>query len=152
MDFLSLSSTTISKQEILFYSAEINDFLKDVRHTCDNINNNNHTDMRYLSKFKLLHDIIKLYNNPKIVNILKYIDESDVMDTDDDDDDLTYFNNILDMNNSTTSESECDTISEDDKLQDIYTNMIDREYDNIQINSILRQNINITRIDPCSFE
>jgi hypothetical protein len=147
MDFLSLTDISLGDSEVKSITENIKRFLIDIQHIVNNVNQNSTVDTEYLDKFKLIQDIINLYNNPKIDDILSNIKEQNEMN---------IWN--MDINVSETSNDENNISSEneissenDDNLQDIYLNMIDREYENIQNNSVLKQNIDVIRKDSVSF-
>lgn len=147
MNFLSLTDEPLEDIEVKSITANIKRFLIDIQHIVNIVNQNSTVDTEYLNKFKLIQDIINLYNNPKIDDILSNIKEQNEMSIWDMDDNISETSND---ENNISSENEFSSENEDD-FQDIYLAMLDREYDNIQENSVLKQNINITRKDSVSF-
>ena len=95
--------------------------------------------------------MVKLYNESKLVDILKEHSDNNDMDL------CNEEFNIWNMESPTSDdESSSDNdnriyIDDNDEYQDIYLEMLNKEYNNIDNNSILKQCISITRDDNVSY-
>ena len=148
MNFLSLTDNKLDKSEIDIYSETIEQFIIDTQHIITNVRDNKNTNPVYLNKFKTIYDIVSVYNDSKITDILQEYKDNNEM-------------NIWNMAmNSSTSESDensesdnvtSESLLEEDKFHEIYLEMINSEYNNINKNSVLKQYINIIRNDNVCF-
>ena len=148
MNFLSLTDNKLDKSEIDTYSETIERFIIDIQHIITNVRDNKNMKPVYLDKFKTICDIVSVYNDSKITDILHEYKENNEM-------------NIWNMMvNSSTSESDeksdsdnvmSDSESKEDEFHEIYIEMIDSEYNKINKNSVLKQYINVIRVDNVFF-
>lgn len=152
MDFLSLKDTPLEENEVIDITDEIDRFILDMQHIVNIFKNNKDNIPQYLDKFKLIHDVIGLYNSSEIKDILTNIRDISEIDICNDEFNRNIMNNNTSSDISNNEDSDRESSSDqDDDFQDIYLAMIDREYENIQTNSVLKKYINIIRKDSVSF-
>lgn len=152
MDNKLLSFSTISLSELksdkIIHGIE--KFIDDIQQLTMCIKTDKNLTPHCIEKFKLLFDIINLYNdNDKILDILKNMKRNGIFDNYDDNSKSTVSSLSTD-DSASDSESGSD-LEIEDEYQDVYEQFIDREYDNIEKNSVLKKNINIKRDDAVSF-
>ena len=151
MNFLSLTDNKLDASEIYKCSEDINRFIIDAQHIVSNMKDN--TNSVYLDKFKIIYDMIKLYNESKLADMLReHVDNNEI---DICNNEYNRFTDSWNTYSSTTDEEDneetLDEPKKEDTFDDIYLDMLDREYNNICKNSILKQYINVTRCDNVSF-
>ena len=155
---------------------EINDIRKKIRdNSSQNTNSADPEKIILNQKFKLIIDLISIYKDPKILSLIKeYQDEKEKerireeemektrkeimqlrqQNTNNTNDDFFGFGNFWGNSNDKYSEDDeiLSEVSEDEFDQDKVTNMLNTEYANINLNSMLATTYNITKRNYCEFE
>ena len=150
MDNKLLSVSTISLSELKSDKIihRIEKFIDDIQQLTMCIKTDKNLTPYCIEKFKLLFDIINLYNhndNDKILNILKNMKHDDMINDYDD-------NSKSTVSSLSIGDSDSDSDLEiEDEYQEVFKQFIEREYNNIEQNSVLKKYINIKRDDAISF-
>lgn len=165
--FLSLSDKDIPDDKIKNEMIpKINVFIKDIYNIKKDVVKSKEDKAKNLQKFKLVMDVIELFQDPNLLKFVKEFKEEQERERKRQEElkkrresMTTYnshsiFDNFLNFNaESSSDESERRSdISEDEFEQDGFREMLDREYANIDTHSVLKQRIGITRVYTAEFD
>lgn len=148
---------------------KLHNFILEIYETKKAVLESKESKAKNLKKFKLIMDIVEIYNDPDILKLIKEYKEEQIREAKRQEaikkrrasasnnsfglGGFSLFGNFWDNNDSSSDESERRSdISEDEFEQDNYTKMLDDSYAGIESNSTLRHVVGITRVYETQLE